>query len=975
MFKVDDNYSITKTRLGCMLRWLAFFVVALFATLPTAAQQARQWADSIYLTLSPAERVAQMLVLPVSTHAPGWINTRQQIQSLKPGAILVTQGGPRSHAKKINELQRSSRVPLLVGMGAAWGPGQTLDSALTFGKPLQLGALPSDSLVGLAGRQTGRHLKRLGIHLALGPQAGFDLEQLDYPGLQNFFSTQKERTASRASAWMSGLQSEGVIACATHDAHSYPSLEDNSAVLDLNRLDTGIFFAYRQLIARGLGAIHTANLHFSIQGKNKPVPAAASQLFVGDLLKQRMNFSGLMIADMPFLSTVTGQARAGKAEALALEAGYDLLVNPNQPARAVRQLTRMIRRNKNLQARLEEAVKKILIAKFNAGLKAGSVIDETNLPRDINTGPDRWLREEIFKQAITVINPGSESVPIAVLEEKKFLHVAAGSGDKTNFHRALNDFVQVDPFFIQALRDTTSLARQASPHDVVIIGLFPGGEAISSNLIAYAHDWMAAGKQVIMINFTDPSVTANCRAVTLLTYSDDPVSIQGATEIVFGARPARGRLPFDLSQDALTGSGEQIEPVGRIAHAEPEAAGMDSETLNAIDVIAAEAIARGATPGCRVLAVRNGKVVVDRSYGYLTYDQKIAVSSETIYDLASVTKISATLQTTLFLEERGLIDLHKKASVYLPELKSTNKKDYTLKDILTHQAGLWPFLPFWVQTMKDSAYLAEFYQTAPSADFPFPVANNLYASKGMKDSLWVWIQKARVREKPVRTPHDYRYSDMGFYILQHVAETLLNQPMEDFLAQNLYEPLGASTLGYLPLDRFPPSRIAPTEDDKLFRKSLLTGYVHDQGAAMHGGVAGHAGLFGTAVDLAKLGQLWLKRGSYGGQLYFKPETIDRFASRQFDNSRRGLGWDKSTPGDYAGPTSLYASPRTFGHTGFTGTCIWVDPEFDLVYVFLSNRVHPDMNNNRLLNANIRPRIQDVLYQSIFEYCAENRRKN
>jgi beta-N-acetylhexosaminidase len=238
----------------------------------------------------------------------------------------------------------------------------------------------------------------------------------------------------------------------------------------------------------------------------------------------------------------------------------------------------------------------------------------------------------------------------------------------------------------------------------------------------------------------------------------------------------------------------------------------------------------------------------------------------------------------------------------------------------------------------------------------------------MKDSLWSWIIKAKIREKPARTPFDYRYSDMGFYILQHLAEKILNQPIEDFLSQNLYEPLGAYTTGYLPLLHFPYRQIAPTENDRLFRRALLIGTVHDQGAAMQGGIAGHAGLFTNANDLAKLGQMLLQQGNYGGIQYYKPETVGLFTQKQFENSRRGLGWDKPTPGEWNGPTSIYASPKTFGHTGFTGTCIWVDPEFDLVYIFLSNRVHPDMTNNKLLNANIRSRIQDVIYQSIFEYC-------
>ena len=381
-----------------------------------------------------------------------------------------------------------------------------------------------------------------------------------------------------------------------------------------------------------------------------------------------------------------------------------------------------------------------------------------------------------------------------------------------------------------------------------------------------------------------------------------------------------------------------------------------------------ESIDIHATPGCQVLIAKDGKVVFEHSEGWFTYEKKNPVTDETIYDLASITKVTATLQTIMFIQEKGLIDVNKKISFYLPELKTSNKKDFIIKDILTHQAGLWPFLPFWSQTVTDSSLRKEYYSTIQNEDYPFPVADDLYASKSMKDSLWNWIIHAKVREKPTRTVFDYRYSDMGFYILQHLAEKILNQPMEEFLEQNIYEPIGAYTLGYLPRKKFPASQIAPTEDDKLFRKKLLTGYVHDQGAAMHGGIAGHAGLFSTANDLAKLGQMWLQKGAYGGHYYFKPETLALFTSKQYENSRRGLGWDKPVPSDPVGPTSIYASSKTFGHTGFTGTCIWVDPEFNLVYVFLSNRVYPDMNNNKILNANIRPRIQDVIYQSIFNHC-------
>jgi len=477
-------------------------------------------------------------------------------------------------------------------------------------------------------------------------------------------------------------------------------------------------------------------------------------------------------------------------------------------------------------------------------------------------------------------------------------------------------------------------------------------------------------QQVIIADFGCASLAGHIQEfpVVITGYTDQPEMFNMLAQVMFGALPSVGKLPVSMGNNG-PGNGITTESLQRLAYSFPEDGEMSSATLNQIDSIAREAIAIGATPGCHVLVARKGKVVFERSYGYLTYQKQIPVTDSTIYDLASVTKVSATLQAVMFMADRNLIDINKKASVYLPELKNSNKKDFTIKDILTHQAGLWPFLPFWAQTMKDSTYMPDFYSHTASPQYPYMVADKLYASASIRDSLWTWIINAKIREKPARTPYDYRYSDMGFYIMQHVAERVLNQPIDDFVAQNIYEPLGAYTTGYQPLLRFPVTRIAPTENDKLFRKTLLAGTVHDQGAAMHGGVAGHAGLFSTANDLAKLGQMLLQEGLYGGYQYYKPETVRTFTQKQFETSRRGLGWDKPVQSDWKNsPTSLFSSPATFGHTGFTGTCIWVDPEFDLVYIFLSNRVHPDMTNNKLLSANIRSRIQDVVYQSIFNYC-------
>jgi CubicO group peptidase (beta-lactamase class C family) len=544
-----------------------------------------------------------------------------------------------------------------------------------------------------------------------------------------------------------------------------------------------------------------------------------------------------------------------------------------------------------------------------------------------------------------------------------------GESTKNEFNHFLSKYAQFKQLSIKNENDTTCLSSQIKKNDLVVISLFADSNSWIKNISSWINQ-LAHTHPLIVCSFTDPAVLSefeNNRAL-LAAYTDDNEIQKAAAQIIFGGLEAKGKLAVNINDTLPAGTSIKTSFHNRFSYTLPEAAGMDSRTLEKIEAIAQEAIDIKGTPGCHVLIAKDGKVIFERSFGYQTYEKKIPVTDETIYDLASVTKVSATLQAVMYMQEKGLIDINKKASVYLPELNKSNKEDYVIKDILTHQAGLWPYLPFWSETVKDSSSFRKYYSRSANARYYFPVAEGMFAHKSMKDSLWQWIIKAKVRDKSSHAIFDYRYSDMGFYIMQHLAEKMLRQPQEEFLQSTIYKPLGAYTTGYLPLRKFPYAQVAPTEKDTLFRKSLLIGYVHDQGAAMHGGIAGHAGLFSNANDLAKLGQMWLNKGSYGGIQFFKPETLDLFTAKQYEDSRRGLGWDKPTPSDWNGPTSLYASAKTFGHTGFTGTCIWIDPEFNLVYVFLSNRVHPDMNNTKILNANIRPRIQEVIYQSIFEYC-------
>jgi len=955
-----------------MLKKVFFGTLFIFIQFALTGQDLKKrWVDSVFQTLNVQEKVGQLFMISTSTYLNEDQNDRitELVKDYHPGGILITQGGPRSHAYLINKLQKFSPLPMLVGIRAGSGLGQVLDSVLSFQKPMLVGAIQNDRLILDLGEELAREMHVLGIHLNFAPNDDFEIHQQPYPNSLNYYSDNSTRVMNKSLAFINGLQQGGVLACARHIFHNEKiatsKTQDTSLYINLN-IDTLKVAVFNQLSKAGIDGILTSNLHFLKSDRESD--SKVLELFVSDMLKTKLNYKGLVFGEIPHLQKLVGDQPDGEIEKLALEMGHDILIDPEDLGDAVKRITRAWRKDKALQIRLDDAVRKILTAKYNAGLSVPQFVNTDNLSSRLNSAAAKTLKHKLSEAAVTVLNNTKNSVPIALLEEKKFASVSIGKESTNEFTRYLSKYASFNHEALRLEIDTVALKKNLANADVIVIGVFPLASSMLKQVAPFIKK-LASKKEVIICHFGNPQELIFWEAMptVLMGFTDEDLIPKITAQILFGGLPAQGVLPITISNKFKEGQGITTIGLNRFSYGLPEEVGLDSKTLEQIESIAREAIDSGATPGSHVLIAKDGKVIFEQSSGWLTYENKIPVTENTLYDLASVTKVSATLQTVMFMYERGLIDVNKKVSVYLPELKDSNKKDFTIKDILTHQAGLWPFLPFWAETVKKGTLLPEYYSTKKSPEYPFPVAEELFASKAMKDSLWHWIIKAKIREKPPRTVYDYRYSDMGFYILQHLAEKLLNQPMEDFLEQNLYEPLGAYTLGYLPLQKFPATLIAPTEDDKLFRKKLLTGYVHDQGAAMHGNIAGHAGLFGDANDLAKLGQMLLQKGSYGGQQFYKPETVELFTNKQFKTSRRGLGWDKPTVSDWAGPTTLFASAKTFGHTGFTGTCIWVDPQFNLVFVYLSNRVYPDMTNNKLLSGNIRPRIQEVIYKALFNY--------
>jgi beta-N-acetylhexosaminidase len=956
-------------------------LVAASVNLLTAQTAKKQWVDSVFQTMSVNEKIGQLFIVPVNAKDVEQAKERigKLVENYGVGGVVFTQGGPVGTVNLVENFHQKSKIPLLFGMNAEEGPGNVLDSTMVFPYTLMLGGIRNDSLIYLFGKEIARQLRLLGVNLNFAPTAdlstAFQTDDLVY----HTFGEDKHNVSAKASAYMRGLMDGGIIPVVKH----YPKYE-----LIVQRFEKGVpiitngqskddeLFTLERLAKDGCPAILPSYQHNPIfpdhrrpfTPKSRIVSEALPMLYTADYLKKRLNFQGLIFSYVPDVKLVLEKYKPGDSEIYALQAGNDILLFPENIPAAIRRLRKELKRSPSLMAQLETSVKKVLTLKYDFQSTVAGLPEKETLISKLSLPETSVLQQQLAVNSVALVRNENNLLPLTNLDQLTIAALSIGERGDQTFTQYLGKYAPIKNFVVQHPEDTVGMLRKLTPFNLVIAGIFPYATQIENEYVGLLKA-LNSQTNLVVCNFTSPSKIRQFDEAPAIfqAYSDEEVLRKLVPQAIFGARPVAGFIPITVSASVPAGSGIDMAPLRVLQYSQPEEAGMSSAVLEKINAIAREAIETRATPGCQVAVARKGKVVFHRSYGWFTYENQTAVNDQTLYDLASLTKVSATLQAIMFLHDKDVIDIYKKASVYLPEMQTTNKKDLVIKDILTHQAGLVPFEPWYPLTMKDTMLLPHYYSRKKSVKYPLQVAPNLYAAEHIKDSIWNWTLKSRLITKPDRTPYPFRYSDLSFIILHRLAEKMLNQPLDDFLRQNFYEPLGAYSLGYAPLERFHPSQITPTEFDKIFRKSMITGTVHDERAAMLGGFSGHAGLFGNAHDLVKLGQMLLQNGEYGGLHYFKPETLAFFTNKQFDTSRRGLGWDKPLQNDMASPTSWWSSPKTYGHTGFTGTCLWIDPEFDLVYVFLSNRVFPD-RSNKLISSNIRSRIQDVIYQSIFDYC-------
>ncbi|WP_242927758.1 glycoside hydrolase family 3 N-terminal domain-containing protein [Pontibacter vulgaris] len=944
----------------------------------------QNWVDSVYKSLTPDQRLGQLFM--VAAYSNKNETHFREIDTLVSrygiGGLMFMQGGPVRQAVLTNRFQGQARVPMLIAMDAEWGLNMRLDSSMHFAKQMTLGALSDDKYIYQMGREIALKMKRLGVNVSFSPVMDVNVNPANPVIGNRSFGESKEEVTRRGIAYIKGLQDHGIIAVAKHfPGHGDTDTDSHLALPvvshDIKRLTEVELYPFKKSFEAGVMGVMVAHLYMPSIDTTRNLATTLSKPLVTGLLKEKMKYKGLVFTDALNMKGVSSYYKPGEVDLKALLAGNDVLLFPEDVPTAVTKIKEAITAGKIDTTDIGLRVRKILHAKYWAGLNNFKPVVLQNLKQEIDRPLSTVVQEELYEHAVTVVHNKASLLPFRALDTLNIASVAIGAGADNVFQQTLGNYSPVTAFNISNRFAPDSVFTKIIPklddYNVVVVSIHNMNSTplkdfgISTSARAFIQYLQERTNKKVVVAVMGNAYSLKYFEGTnwlLCGYEDNSISQSLVPQAIFGARAAKGRLPVTASAKLTAGTGVITPSLGRLKYGVPESVGMDSKILSQIDNIALEAVAYAATPGAQVLVVKDGTVIFNKSYGYYTYDKKKPVTNSTIYDIASITKVAATLQAIMFLKDQGKLNLDEKVSAYLPELKGTNKENLIVRDILSHQAGLQAGLPHWQKTLDSLQLKQTFYASTQNDVFPNEVIPGVYSIKSMEDSLWTWTVKSKLvqRKKGAKT-YEYKYSDLGFYIMKRVAEKMLNQPLNEFLDQNFYAPLGLSTMTFNPLLKHPREVIAPTEDDRYFRKNLIWGTVHDQGAAMLGGVGGHAGLFSNANDLAILLQMDMQNGTYGGHKFYNTNVVTEFSRKQFKDSRRGLGWDKPDP-DGNGPTSALAPLSTFGHTGFTGTGAWVDPENKLIYIFLSNRVYPDAGNSKLVKYNIRTRIHDVVYKAI-----------
>lgn len=936
-----------------------------------------QWVDSIYNQMSFDEKVGQLFMIAAYSNKDT-IHTNaveKLVTENKVGGLIFFQGGPMRQARLTNKYQSLAKVPLFIGIDAEWGLSMRIDSTFRFPFNMTLGAIKDLKLVEKLGASLAKESKRMGIHFNFAPVLDINTNPKNPIIGYRSFGENKVRVTEHAIAIMDGAQGQGVFSTGKHfpghgdtATDSHTSLPTVNATLD--HIEKVELYPYKRMFDEGLVSVMVAHLNVPSLEPREGYPTSISYGVVTNLLKNQLGFEGLIFTDALNMKGASNFRAPGDIDLEAFMAGNDILLFAENVPLAVEKICVAYQDSLITDARLAESVKKILRYKFKAGLNKYKPIEGINLYNDLNPKSNESLQYELYENAVTVVKNDGNILPIKNLNQK-IAYVKLGDDTNSSFVTTLKKYADVTEV---SETNIDTLMTKLTDYETVIIGYHKSDKSWwkSPELTVpelQVIDSIASKKKVIIDCFAKPyslSRILNFDEIpgVIVSYQNGNIAQEVSAEIIFGAIDAKGLLPVSINSTLKAGDGITTQKINRLGFSTPESVGMSSEKLKQIDSYAQKAIDGKMAPGMQILVARKGKVIYQKSFGKQTYDGDVKVKNSDLYDVASVTKMIATLPNVMQVYDQKKVTLETTLGEMLPIFRGSNKQKITFKELLSHYGKMQAWIPFYKATL-DSAKLPmdKYYRKMYSEGFTKRLSDSLYLRDDYHDSIM-----KKIIDSPLSDKKEYRYSDFTFIILKQYLEKIMGRHLDELASDNFYKTLGMNNTLYNPLTKFDKSVIAPTEIDTYFRYDTIQGYVHDMEAAMEAGVGGHAGIFSNAMDIAKMMQMYLQKGNYGGVQYFSEATFNDFNTCWFctEGNRRGLGFDKPQISG-AGPTCGCVSMSSIGHTGFTGTIAWADPETEIVYVFLSNRTYPDSNlPNKLSKENIREDIQKVIQEAIIE---------
>ena len=969
---------------------LIVFPSILFAQ-NSAARKAR-WVDSVYNTLTEAERIGQLFM--VAAYSGGRDYNEDAITQLvanhQVGGLIFMQGTPEAQAQQNNKYQRMANVPLLIGMDAEWGLGMRLTGVKDLPRQMMIGATMDTALAYRLGVAVAAQCKRLGVHINFAPVVDVNNNPKNPIINARSFGEDKEWVAKLGIAYMRGMQDNGVMACAKHfpghgdtetDSHKdLPTI--NKTIAQLEALE---LYPFRRLIDAGVQSMMVAHLDIPALEKEPHIPTTLSRNTINSYLKNKMGFTGLVFTDALNMKGVAKYFEPGDVDLRAFMAGNDVLLFSQDVPTAINKIQTAINEDRISRMELELRVKKILAAKYNAGLANQKDIKVDNATADLNKSTEEiWY--QMSEASATFVRDRNQLLNKLIRKSGTVSYIGVNANGSTDLSDELKaELPSMKTKWLPKGMGSSyvpGLVTAASATDVCIVavhnmGFYPssgGRYGLDAQQMSFLKQ-VQAKKNVILVLMGNPYLLQHfCSFRTVLTgYEDNPASEKVMASVLLGITPANGKLPVTPCDGMIMETAPKLLADKTIPSKDPvvdrlepaffieDAGVVNRDAIDKLNLFLERSVVDEVFPGCQVLAAKNGKVFYNRAFGYYDAYKTVKVDTNSIYDVASLTKVLATTLAVMDLYEQGKLDLNKPLIQYLPWVKGTDKERLVIKDLLLHQAGLKSWIPFYTETLDSSGKpSAKIYSKRRDANFSLQVANDLYMRNDYRDSIWKTILNV-----PLENRGRYVYSDLDFYFLAAVVERLTGKTLDVYVDERFYKPMGLSRITYNPLSKFPSNVIVPTENDMYFRMQTVRGYVHDQGASMFGGVAGHAGIFANAHDVAAIFQMLIQGGTYNNKRFFKKETIGYFTAYHSRLSRRGLGFDKpDADANDAGPAGERTSGYAFGHQGFTGTCAWADPETGVVFVFLSNRVNPSADNKKINRQSTRTVTQDYIYEAL-----------